>query len=105
MALVIQPAGANSSCPSSLRGSLSILPLTSLPAVQDLGVAPVAPAQRVQRMQQAAVDWVKINPVLAAGAVALVPLLWLVLRRAAIAGECNVDVSNGLVSVLCRITG
>jgi hypothetical protein len=48
-------------------------------------------------MQQAAVDWVKINPVLAAGAVALVPLLWLVLRRAAIAGECNVDVSNGLV--------
>jgi hypothetical protein len=56
-------------------------------------------------MQQAAVDWVKINPVLAAGAVALVPLLWLVLRRAAIAGECNVDVSNGLVSVLCRITG
>jgi hypothetical protein len=39
-------------------------------------------------MQQAAVDWVKINPVLAAGAAMLVPLLWLVLRQAAIAGKC-----------------
>ena len=42
------------SFPLCLPGALS--------TVQDLGVAaPVAPAQRVQRMQQTAVDWVKIQ--------------------------------------------
>lgn len=49
------------------------------------------PAERVQRFASVVVEWVKENPLLAAGLAGLVPVAWMLLRRAAIAGAtCGV---------------
>jgi hypothetical protein len=54
---------------------------------QDVALQAAAPADRAMLLLMRGVDWARRNPTRTAAAAALLPVLWLVLSRAAYAGE------------------